>query len=149
MRALDDAKFAAMAKELSTLFNEGEYEAFLRRQSLDRDHSFLLTAIKRSNLRPSVRKVIEELIRYGKIRRANHRPTSEDVHMKGLYRALCVLDIEAAGCPYRDAAIEEARQKLNLSFSTIEKAVIKYGALIEGYKENNPEFLDHLRAAFK
>ena len=58
--------YAAMAKELSMLFDEGKYEAFLRRQSQDGDHSFLLAAIKRSNLRPSVRKVLEELIPTGK-----------------------------------------------------------------------------------
>ena len=105
------------------------------------DHSFLLAAIKRSDLRPPVRKVLEELIT-GKPLRPPHRPRSEAVHIKGLHRALCVLDIEAAGCNKREAAIEEAKPKLHLGYSTIEKAVLKYEAIIKSIKANNPELLD-------
>jgi predicted nucleotidyltransferase len=145
--------FAAITKELSMLFDEGKYEAFLRRQSLAGDHSFLLTAIKRSNLRPSVRKVIEDLIT-GKLRRSKHRPKSEDVHIKGLRRALRVLDIEGEqreerGRRNRDSAILEATTELHLSYSTIEKAVSKYEGLIEGFRTTNPEVLDCIRTAFK
>jgi hypothetical protein len=57
-----------------------------------------------------------------------------------------VLDIEAAGCGKRDAAIEEAKQRLHLSYSTIEKAVLKYGSVIETLY---PDFLEELRTAFK
>src|SRR5262245_37575634 len=91
-------------RELVMLGNEAEYEAFLRRQSLAGDHSFLLASISRSNLNPAVRKVLEELVRFGKIRRPKHRPKrpSPDTDLIGLRRALCVLDIvldiEAAGC---------------------------------------------------
>jgi len=140
----DDSKFAAMAKQLMALHDDKKYAAFLRRQSLSGDHSFLLAAIQRSDLRAPVRKVLEDLIT-GKVRRSKHRPKSEDVHIEGLRRALCVLDIEAAGCK-RDSAIEEAKSKLHLSYSTIEKAVLKYEPVI---KAAGPEFLDYLRSAFK
>ena len=146
--SMADPKFAAMAKQLMALHDDKKYAAFLRQQSLARDHSFLLAAIKRSDLHPSVRKVLEELIT-GKLRRRTHRPKSEDVHIKGLRRALWVLDIEAAGCNKRDSAIEEAKSKLRLSYSTIEKAVLKYEAIIKSIKADNPEFIDNLRAAFK
>ena len=92
--------------------------------------------------------MIEEQIT-GKLRRPKHRPKSEDVHLKGLRRALCVLDIEAAGCNKREAAIEEAKSKLHLSYSTIEKAILKYETIIKHIKANDPEFLDNLRTAFK
>ena len=144
----DDPKFAAMAKQLMALHDDKKYAAFLRQQSRAGDHRFLLAAIKRSDLRSSVRKVIEELIT-GKLRRPKHRPKSEDVDFKGLHRALCVLDIEAAGCNKREAAIEEARLKLHLSYSTIEKAVLKYENIIKHIKANNPELLEYLRSAFK
>jgi hypothetical protein len=65
--------YADMAKELIALSDEKNYATFLRKQSLARDHSFLLAAIARSNLHPSARKVIEELIT-GKLRRPKHRP---------------------------------------------------------------------------
>jgi hypothetical protein len=146
---MTELDYAAMAKQLRVLFDEKEYEAFLRGQSLTKDHSFLLAAIKRSNLRPAVRNVVEELIRFGKIRRAKHRPRSADNYLKGLQRALCVLDIEAEGCDKRDAAIEEARKKLNLSYSTVEKAVHKYEGEIKNIEANQPDFLDQLRTAFK
>jgi hypothetical protein len=146
---MTEPDFAAMAAELSMLHDEEKYEAFLRRQSLKGDHSFLLAAIERSNLRTSVSKVLRELITR-KLRRPNHRPTSEDVHIKGMYRALCVLDLEAAGWNKRDAAIEEARGKLGgLSYSTIEKAVSKYEGLIQDIRDKNPGFLDYIRSAFK
>ena len=144
----DDPKFAAMAKQLMALHDDKKYAAFLRQQSLDGDHRFLLAAIERSDLRPPVRKVLEELIT-GKLRRSKHRPKSEDVDIKGLRRALCVLDIEAAGCDKRNSAIEEAKSKLHLGYSTIEKAVLKYEAVIKSIEAKNPEFLNNLRSAFK
>ena len=99
-------------------------EIVLRRQSLARDHSFLLASISRSNLNPAVRKVLKELIT-GKLRRPKHRPRRDpsETHMIGLRRALCVLDLEAKGWDKREAAIEEAKKYLDLKYSTIEKAV--------------------------
>ena len=140
-----DPDLAAMAKQLMALHDDKKYAAFLRQQSLEGDHSFLLAAIKRSNLRPSVGKVLEDLIT-GKLRRVNHRPRSDDTLIKNLQRALRVLDIEAAGCTKRDAAIEEAKEDLQCSYSVVEKAVRKYEPVI---KVANPEFLDCIRSALK
>ena len=89
-----DPKFAAMTKQLMALHDDKKYAAFLRQQSLAGDHSFLLAAIKRSNLHPSVRTVLEELITR-KLRRPKHRPKSDDTDLKNVLRALRVLDLEA------------------------------------------------------
>jgi hypothetical protein len=99
-----------MYRELVMLGKEEEYEAFLRRQSLAGDHSFLLASISRSNLNPAVRNIVEEIIKVGKIRRSKHgRPRRSlfETQLIGLRRALCVLDIEAAGCNKRDAAMRK------------------------------------------
>ena len=89
-----DAKYGTMGKALIAQRDEKEYAAFLREQSLSGDHSFLLSAISHSNLRTSVREVLEELIT-GNLRRPNHRPTTDYTAMKGAFRALRVLDLEA------------------------------------------------------
>jgi hypothetical protein len=146
---MTELNYAAMAMELDTLLDEEAYEAFLRGQSLAKDHSLLLAAIARSDLRPSIRNVIEELIRFRKIRRAKKgrpRRATTVTHMIGLRRALCVMDLESAGWPKRDSAIEKAKRRLGLKYSTIEKAVLKYGPVIEKLKVSNPEFLDDLRS---
>jgi len=146
-----------MYRELAMLQDEEGYEAFLRKRSLAKDHSFLLASISRSNLNPAVRKLLEELIKYGKIRRPKHgRPRRSlfETQLIGLQRALCVLDLEAEGWKgktyganeKRKSAVGEASKQLGLSYSTIEKAVLKYGPKI---KSLNPEFLKELRAAFK
>jgi hypothetical protein len=124
-------KYGTMGKALIAQRDEKEYAAFLREQSLSGDHSFLLSAISHSNLRTSVREVLEELIT-GNLRRPNHRPTTDYTAMKGAFRALRVLDLEAAGWDKRDAAIEEAKKQLHCSSSTIEKALGKYEDLIRG-----------------
>ena len=79
--------YAAMAKELVASLDEKKHAAFLREQSLAGDHSFLLASIERSNLRPSVRKVVEELIT-GKLRRPKQRPRSDDTDLNNARRAL-------------------------------------------------------------
>jgi hypothetical protein len=129
--------YADMAKELIALSDEKNYATFLRKQSLARDHSFLLAAIARSNLHPSARKVIEELIT-GKLRRPKHRPTSDGMDIKNSFRALRVLDLEAEGWPKRDSAIKRAAEQLHCSYSTIEKALHKYEPLLKGA---DPELL--------
>lgn len=140
-----NSKYGTMAKALIALRDEKEYAAFLREQSLAGDHSFLLASIGRSNLRPSERKVIEELVT-GKLRRPKHRPPSDATDIANAFRALRVLDLEAAGWDKRDAAIEEAKKQLHCSYSTIEKALYKHEDLIRG---TDPQLLDSLRAAFK
>ena len=60
-----------------------------------------------------------------------------------------MLDIEAAGCHKRDAAIAAAEQELHLSYSTIEKAVLKYEDQLKIIKAGHPELLNNLRTAFK
>jgi hypothetical protein len=57
-----------------------------------------------------------------------------------------VLDIEAAGCNKRDAAIAEAKSQLCCSYSAVEKALYKYEHVLKGA---DPKFLDNIRAAFK
>ena len=89
--------------------------------------------------------MLAELIT-GKPRRPKHRPKSDYTDAKNIYRALRVLDIEAAGCNKRDAAIEEAKGELHCSYSTVEKALGKYEDLIKG---TDPQLLDSLRTAFK
>src|ERR1051325_2496722 len=99
-----------MYQELSMLLDEGGFEAFLRERSLAKDHSFLLAAISRSNLNPAVRRVAEELIKSGKLKRAAHRPRSDNTDMKNVASALRVLDLEENGWgDKRDATIEEAQ----------------------------------------
>ena len=142
---MSEPDFRAMAKALIALRDEKAYAAFLREQSLAGDHSFLLAAISHSNLRPSVRDVLGELVT-GKLRRPKHRPKSDYIDMKNVYRALRVLDLEAAGCNKRDAAIEGAKADLHCSYSTIEKAVRKYEDLL---RDTDPKLLDSVRAAFK
>jgi hypothetical protein len=145
----DDDPVPGMAKHLIALQDEGTYEAFLRRQSLAGDHRFLLSAIDRSDLHPSVRNVLRELLAgKGKLRRPSHRPTSEDVHKKGLQRALRVLDIEEEqrgerGRRNRDSAILQATTELHASYSTIEKAVLKYEPVLKHIKD--PKLLEYLR----
>ena len=56
---MSEPDFGTMAKALLALGDEKEYAAFLREQSLAGDHSFLLAAISHSNLRASVRKVLD------------------------------------------------------------------------------------------
>src|SRR5690242_16427502 len=82
-----------MWEVLNDPLNDELYEAFLRGRSQIGDHGFLLTAVRRCNLRPSERKVIEELIS-GKLRRLKHRPPSNQIHFRNVFRALRVLDIE-------------------------------------------------------
>jgi hypothetical protein len=147
-----DLNYAAMAKGLNTLLDEEAYEAFLREQSLAKDHSFLLAAITRSNLRPAVRKVLEELVRHGKIQRPRHRPArSSDIAQQiGLYRALRVLDLENEGWggrrlgadEKRKAAIAEAASQLCRSAETIEKDFYKYEKALAGL---TPPQLNKLR----
>jgi hypothetical protein len=132
---------AAMWAELSSLLDEEKYETFLREKSLAKDHSFLLYSIGRSNLRPSVRKVLEELIRFGKLRRPKHRPRRDpkQTHMIGLRRALCVLDLEAEGWEgkshgadeKRKCAIREASKRLCCGYDTVEKDFYKYQSVIK------------------
>ena len=145
-----ELNFALIAKHLSSLSDEKKYAAFLREQSLAKDHTFLLRAISRSNLRPAEREVLEELVRFGKIRRPKHRPTADNKDIAGLYRALRVLDLEADGwggkhyaAERRGAAITEASKQLNWSYSTIEKAVNKYEKIL---KAAPPDLLDRIRA---
>ena len=142
---MSDPDYGTMAKALIALRDEKKYAEFLRKQSLAGDHSFLLSAISRSNLRASIREVVEELIT-GKLRRPKHRPTSDDTVMKNVHRALRVLDIEAAGCNKRDAAIAEAESQLCCSYSAVEKALRKYEGILKGA---DAKFLDNVRAAFK
>ena len=101
--------------------------------------------MSRSNLRPAERKVLEELIT-GKLRRPKHRPRSADIDMKHAFLALCVLDLEAEGWKPRDAAIQRVKEKRHHSYSTIEKALRKYGKLL---KATDPQLLQGLRSAFK
>jgi hypothetical protein len=137
--------YAGMARELIALSDEKNYATFLRKQSLTRDHSFLLAAIARSNLHPSARKVLEELLT-GKLRRAKHRPTADGMDIKNAFRALRVLDLEAEDWNKRDAAITEAGKQLHCSYSTIEKALYKFEDILKGA---DPQFLNDLRSAFK
>jgi hypothetical protein len=149
---MTERDYAAMSKQLRVLGDEKEYEAFLREQSLAEDHSFLLAAIKRSNLRPAVRNVVEELIKFGKIKRARHRPPRklDDTHMIGLRRALCVLDLEKEGWggksyggeEKRKSSIEEASKQLRCSYHTVEKDFYKYEPVI---KRLDPQHLSALR----
>jgi len=137
---MTELNYAAMWAELSMLLDEEKYEAFLREKSLAKDHSFLLYSIGRSNLRPSVRKVIEELIT-GKLRRPKYRPRRDpnQTHMIGLRRALCVLDLEAEGWEgksygadeKRKSAIGEASEQLCCSYHTVEKDLYKYEIVIK------------------
>jgi hypothetical protein len=146
-----EINYAAMAKELNALLDEEKYEAFLREQSRAKDHSFLLASIARSNLRPAVRKVLEELIT-GKLRRAKHRPPRDpnETHMIGLRRALCVLDLEAQGWQgksygadeKRKSAIGEASKQLCCNYYTVEKDFYKYESVI---KRLDPQLLSDLR----
>jgi hypothetical protein len=137
---MTELNYAAMWAELSMLLDEEKYEAFLRKKSLANDHSFLLYSIGRSNLRPSVRKVLEELIA-GKLRRPKHRPRRDpnQTHMIGLRRALRVLDLEAEGWEgksygsdeKRESAIRQASEQLCCSYHTVEKDFYKYEGVIK------------------
>jgi hypothetical protein len=140
-----DPKFAAMAKQLMALHDDKKYAEFLRQQSLAGDHSFLLTAIEHSNLHPSVRRVLEELITQ-KLRRPKHRPKSDDTDLKNVIRALRVLDLEAEGWNKRDAAIEEAKKQLHCSYNTIEKALQKYEVTLKG---SDQQLLEDIRSVIK
>ena len=126
---------------------EGEpvYAAFLKARAECGDYTFLLDDIRRSNLRPATQAVARALIN-GKLKRLKHRPPEDETDLKNAYRALVVMDIEADGCPKREAAIEEARGHLRCSHSTIEKALKNYEDML---KAARPEFLDSLRSAFK
>jgi hypothetical protein len=136
---MTEFNYAAMAKELERLLDEEKYEAFLREQSLAKDHSFLLASVARSNLRPAVREVLGELIR-GELRRPKRRPKSDNTDSKGLYRALRVWDLENQGWggrswgaqEKRSAAFKEAGKQLCCSHHTIEKAFYKYKPTLEG-----------------
>jgi hypothetical protein len=143
----EQLNYAAMWQCLVSLQDKEKYAAFLREQSRAGDHSFLLAEIDRSNLHPSIRKVVRDVITR-KLRRPKHRPRADDRDMTGAIRALRVLDIEKSGQlgPKRDAAIREAAKQLHCSYSTVEKAIHKYEGVIKGL---NPELLDRLRSAFK
>jgi hypothetical protein len=139
------AKPPGMWEALNAINDEEVYAAFLRGRSQSGDHGFLLAAIRRSNLRPSVRKVVEELIT-GKLRRLKHRAPSNETDVKNAYRALCVLDLEAAGWDKRESAIEEAKMQLKCGRRTIEKALGEFEDMLRGADQ---EFLDNMRSAFK
>jgi hypothetical protein len=139
------ARPPGMWEALNAINDEEVYAAFLRGRSQGGDHGFLLAAIRRSNLRPSERKVAEELIT-GKLRRLKHRAPSDQTDIKNVYRALYVLDLEAAGWDKRESAIEEAKTQLRCSQRTIEKALGEFEDMLRGA---DPELLDNIRSAFK
>lgn len=124
---------------------EKTYADFLRGRVRVGDHSFLLSALRSSNIHPSVRTVIEELVQ-GKLPRYNHRAPADDTDLRNLFRALRVLDLESSGWDKRESAIEEAMTQLDCKRRTIQKALSDYEPLL---RAAHPQFLNNIRSAFK
>ena len=122
----------SMAKVLLALPTDDRgdvYAAFLRDRWGAHDHGFLLSAVRRSSLHPSVKAVLCELIQ-GKLKRPPHRPVSAETELRDMQRALLVLDKEAGG-DQRKAAVSRTAEELKCGIRTVEKALAEQEELLK------------------